>query len=169
MDDDLASLVRSVVETNDFSTDQTYRDKSARSKRRIRASFKESVYSCMSKHKITSETTVEFLKDLIADISGRKRHRDEDVAFVQAAEAQYSSLSQPDKRVFTKLLTLTDGIVNKDMVNHLPFLKKRCIKLHKQPERKDRSDKIDLSFISDFMHEHCRYFVHLAVMLFKIY
>ena len=65
--------------------------------------------------------------------------------------------NQSDKRSFIKLLTHKDGEINEDIVSALPFLAIRSKSLLEQPVRKVRSDKIDLDFISEFVHNYCRY------------
>ena len=45
---------------------------------------------------------------------------------------------------------------NDDVLAELPTLRKRSEELFQQSERKEREDKIDLQFVSDYMHNHCR-------------
>ena len=45
---------------------------------------------------------------------------------------------------------------NDNVLAELPTLRKRSEELFQQSERKEREDKIDLQFVSDYMHDHCR-------------
>ena len=79
--------------------------------------------------------------------------------FRNVVQEQYSSLTQKEKRTLIPLLTHTNNgaTVNESVLQCLPFLEDRSRYLLANPERKVRDDKIDLKFISDFMHDHCRY------------
>lgn len=79
------------------------------------------------------------------------------VDFREAVEAQYNSLDQPGRRTLISHLTHNNGALNEDTIACLPFMRERSVKMIENPVRKERSDKIDLGFISEFMHDYCRY------------
>ena len=83
-----------------------------------------------------------------------------------AIQEQYDSLNQSQKRTLIPLLTHKDGAVNEDVLQCLPFLEARSRNLFASPVRKTRDDKIELTFISDFMHDHCRYVIISFIVIY---
>ena len=77
---------------------------------------------------------------------------------------QYWSLPLPKRNEFCRLLThqcSSENMkveLNEDVLTVLPFLRKRAKELLISDEvgRKVRSDKINLMFIENFMHDFCR-------------
>jgi hypothetical protein len=68
-----------------------------------------------------------------------------------------------DRNDVIRLLTHTnDGSFNTDVLALLPDFAKRSATLLEQigKKRKRRSDYIDLQFVSDYMHDYCRYCIH---------
>lgn len=178
-EDDLTSLIFTVINPNDHQNsftesllevsnkkkrNSTYVEKSSRQKYRIKAEMKASIFKLLNKHEVNSSASLEFLHELISELS--KNKREEELDLCNEIKTQYESLNQPGKRTMIKSLTHINGEINEAIVRHLPFLKARSLKLHNQPARKTRSDKINLSFISDFMHDHCRYFLHYFLLNF---
>jgi hypothetical protein len=83
---------------------------------------------------------------------------EEKLSFHEVVEAQYKSLDQPKKRALISHLThSSEGALNYSILQYLPFLKERSEIMIEYPMRKEKSDKIDLSFITEFMHDYCRY------------
>lgn len=73
-------------------------------------------------------------------------------------QAQLNSLeSLSDRNQLVRLLTHSDGALNEESLTLFPSLRPKSQHLIHAIERKTRSDKIDLEFISQFMHEYCRY------------
>lgn len=68
-----------------------------------------------------------------------------------------NKLKLPERNQLIRLLTHSDNELNTDVLAVYPALRARSEILLRAGKRKARSDKIDLQFISDFMHRHCRY------------
>ena len=81
----------------------------------------------------------------------------------KAIEDQYESLNNSNKRLLVLTLTHKNGELNIQVLDTLPFLRRRCAQLLEKPVRSERSDKIDLTSISDFIHDYCRY-VYLCIL-----
>lgn len=75
-------------------------------------------------------------------------------------------LTLPQRNELIRLLTHSGDELNAEVLAVYPTLRARSeTLLATNRKRKTRSDKIDLQFISDFMHEHCRYDPMLICML----
>ena len=131
-----------------------YKDK-AKQKKTLKASFVELG--------MTRDEALLFLCEVQADMGSEST---EVINCREHIERQYNTLQQSEKRQLIKLLTHKEGDLNNDVIACLPFLKKRSIKLLAKPERQERTDKIDLAFISQFMHDHCRY-VNIYALLYR--
>jgi hypothetical protein len=71
--------------------------------------------------------------------------------------AQYKSLSLADRTELTRLLSLKEGQPNEEILHIFPSLRNKANYEAERRVRKVRHDKIELDFISEFMHGHCRY------------
>lgn len=67
-----------------------------------------------------------------------------------------TKLKLSERNLLVKLLTHTNEDLNEDILKLFPSLRAKSEHLLGAGKRKTRSDKIDLSFISDFMHGYCR-------------
>ena len=94
--------------------------------------------------------------------------------------SQLKSLSLVERNQLYRLLThekpqqegadgeeAIDWTLNEDMLGLFPFLRKRSSMLlnYFRDGRKSREDKIDLQFISDFMHNYCRFVLMISFIL----
>ena len=121
---------------------------------KVKAEMKQQVFDMFSRNQFDAEDAVDFLHGVEKELD----HVPNEIAdFREVVQDQYQSLSQTKKRSLVSNLTHKDGELNVEMLECLPFLRNRSVKLLANPDRKEREDKIDLSFISDFMHEYCRY------------
>ena len=71
---------------------------------------------------------------------------------------QLKTLSLSERNKFHRILTFSaseTGALNEDMLTMFPFLRKRSMELL-TATRQVRKDKIDLTFIDNFMHDICR-------------
>ena len=68
-----------------------------------------------------------------------------------------SKLKLSDRDKLVRLLTHNGEEINNEVLEIHPSLRHRSEILLKAGARKTRRDKIDLQFISDFMHSACRY------------
>lgn len=93
---------------------------------------------------------------------------DETVDFKEAFKLQVQSLlTLTERNDLLALLTHKDGGLNHGVLAYLPDFVKRSTSLleNKSKKRKRRSDAIDLQFISDYMHDYCRYsLIHFGVL-----
>jgi hypothetical protein len=83
----------------------------------------------------------------------------------EVMSTQLKTLSLPNRNRMISLLTHNSGKINTDMLEIFPGLEARSRELLQQSDRKERCDKIDLMFVSDFMHDYCRYFLCAAYVL----
>ena len=88
-----------------------------------------------------------FEKDL-AESSGRAN-------LDTAISNQIESLTLPETNQLISLLSHQNGELNNEILLAYPVIRPRSMLLL-GAERKMRKDKIDLQFISDFMHDYCR-------------
>lgn len=68
-----------------------------------------------------------------------------------------SKMKLSDRNQLIRLLTHDDEELNEEILEIFPSLRARSETLLETGQRKERRDKIDLQFISDFMHAQCRY------------
>lgn len=68
-----------------------------------------------------------------------------------------SGLSLADRNQLIRLLTHSSNHLNAEVLEIYPSLRARSETLLAAGRRKERCDKVDLQFISDFMHDYCRY------------
>ena len=111
------------------------------------------MFSLFDAEQFTAEEIVNFLHEYEYNVGYVPQ---ETIACGEAIKNQYDKLAQSEKRTLISLLTHRDGMLNQSVLDALPFLRQRSEELLQNPVRKVRSDKIDLDFISEFMHEHCR-------------
>jgi hypothetical protein len=122
------------------------------------ASLKQAVFDLFCENDMTSADALSFVHSLEKELGYTPKGT---IDLAAAIEQQYNAMNQSEKRSLIKLLSHDNGggggRLNDEVLECLPFMRKRSDKYLQQPERKERSDKIDLSFISDFMHDYCRY------------
>lgn len=94
MDDDLSSLMRSVVNANDttcLTQDIPFV---------FKTSSNNSIDFSLVTHKITSEASVDLFEECNGEISRRKRLRDEEVSLAQSTEAQATALDKLNIKIY---------------------------------------------------------------------
>ena len=108
-----------------------------------------------------SRDCIEYIKRAIqVEAVKYKTYRSAD----DAVGSRLSQLPLQDRNNLITLLTHTGppgaegNEMNTDLLTFFPSLEKRSQKLLEFKQRKCREDKIDTSFISDFMHDYCRYY-----------
>ena len=113
------------------------------------------VFDLFLQHSLSAQESVQLLHDIEKKM-GFKIKKNIDVQ--NAVEAQFKSLEElSDRRSLVKLLTHSSGKPNEDILDFFPFLRSFSEHVFHHPERQMRSDKIDLTFVSNFMHDYCRY------------
>lgn len=130
-----------------------HKDKHKSRQNKVKAGMKNQLFDLFSQHQFNASDAVNFLHDVEKDLD----YEPEELCdFRKVVEEQWCQLSQPDKRSLISTLTHKGGELNNDMLKCLPSLRSRSEKLLANPDRKERNDKIDVTFISDFMHDYCR-------------
>ena len=126
----------------------------------IKEKFRQGVFDLFEKYNVdTEKDRMDFIQYLVNDIQfQRKRKREAETGRI--IEDQLDSLSLSQRNNLIKMLThKPDGemeCLNDDMLAIFPSLRKKSVHLLNQNERKEREDKIDLQFVDEFMHDHCR-------------
>jgi hypothetical protein len=147
------SILLNAVLQNEVTLDYSMLKKSR--KYEIKNDFKDALDMLFRQYKMENEADcVDCLryveKYLLNSQPGEVPSQDE------VMEKQMSALTLPQRNELIRLLTHQRDQVNTEMIALFPSLRKRSERLLKSVDRKPRSDKIDLKFISDFMHGHCR-------------
>ena len=115
--------------------------------------------------RMSDDDQLEFLQYIEYSVTGKrnkKRHVDI-TSFDSTVEFQLKSLPLTERNELIRLLTHKlgeeddDDVINEEMLTLLPSLQNRSMSLLEKNARKQRADKIDLKFISDFMYDYCRY------------
>jgi hypothetical protein len=130
-----------------------FADKEKSHQFKVKSAIKTKMFSLFDAEQFTAEEIVNFLHEYEYNVGYVPQ---ETIACGEAIKNQYDKLAQSEKRTLISLLTHRDGMLNQSVLDALPFLRQRSEELLQNPVRKVRSDKIDLDFISEFMHEHCR-------------
>jgi hypothetical protein len=138
-----------------YSTKMRYEKKGKDRQRNIKNEIKQDFYDCLSKHGVSKTNDGLDILDHIRKSLGEKTE------VTDCRSAIYNQLkslaSLQDRNKLIQLLTHNShGEVNNDMLKVFPVLEKRSKELASRRERRVREDKIDLTFISDFMHDYCR-------------
>lgn len=131
----------------------------------MKEKFRHAVYDLLERYGVdTEKDRLDFIQSVENDILFQHKRKLEDQQ--STIKDQLDVLSLPQRNDLIKLLTHTpDGettCLNENMLAIFPTLRKKSIHLLNQGGRKTREDKIDLEFVSDFMHDHCRYAYCLA-------
>lgn len=69
---------------------------------------------------------------------------------------QMNTLTLPKRKELVRHLTHDGDALNEEALAIFPSLRTQSEHLLVTTSRKERADKIDLQFISDFMHDYCR-------------
>lgn len=123
--------------------------------------FRHDVLDLFQKYKVdTAQDQLDFVKSMENDLNflrKRKRQTQQD----SIIEDQLQILSLPQRNDLVTLLTHKpadgdDKCLNEDILELFPSLRQKSEHLLRQGARKTREDKIDLGFVDEFMHDHCR-------------
>lgn len=137
-----------------IKVNRVHKEKHKTQQYKIAATMRQSVFDMFVENQMNSKEAIAFVRSLEKELSYKPK---EFIDFRNIIEAQYNNLAeQSQKRKLVTLLSHHEGQVNEDVLQVLPFLRNRSVKLLCQPQRKERDDKIDLSFVTDFMHDYCR-------------
>jgi hypothetical protein len=136
-----------------LGTGEVYFDEKQRSaKYLIFRTIKKTIYQLFEANGMRHlEDCLDFLNYLEKDLkvsSGR-------ATLDTAISNQMVSLTLPETNQFISLLSHQNGELNEEILLAYPVIRTRS-SLLLGAERKMRKDKIDLQFISDFMHDYCR-------------
>lgn len=142
---------------------KSHKQKNRSRRSKVKLNIKNELFGMFKKNNFASSDAVDFLSYVGKDFNCESK---ELVGFREAVENQFDQLSVKDKRSLVSILTHKDGQLNEDVLQSLPFLRKRSARLLANPERKERSDKIDLQFVSDFMHDYCRYASYSIILIY---
>ena len=142
----------------------SFSDYSVRQKARIYADLEEVLCSFFDERGILLKSDKLALISKYIKTNELKQHC-EDVRLEEALQTKIKSLDLKERDLIIKLLTFerdeSEQVVGLEQffLRSLPFLQKRAEELYEKKDitRRKRSDAVDLSVISDFMHDHCRY------------
>ena len=134
---------------------KAFNDKDRSSQNKTLKEMKKVMFDLFAANRMNPSNSLSFLRRVEEELGHELK---EELGFRDAVEAQYKRLDQPKKRALVSHLThSSEGELNYSILQYLPFLKERSENMIEYPTRKERSDKIDLSFITEFMHDYCRY------------
>ena len=117
---------------------------------------------------MSDEEALDFLDYVSKDIRRKKRLGAMDDIDV-IVNKQLKTLPLKERNQLISLLTHQQedkGHLNEQVLYQIPSLRKRSEILLAHTKRKIREDKIDLQFVSDFMHNYCRYVYYLSCFSF---
>ena len=130
-----------------------FADKGTKRKYQVLNDMRSEFLALCRKHYMTDvQDVLHFLKYVEAYITDDKNRM-----VASTIEDQLKTLRLPDRNHLIRLLTHVDDRLNHDMLCLFPSLQARSTLLLGITERKVREDKIDVEFISEFMHNYCRY------------
>lgn len=150
-------LTFSAVTSNEALVDdmRDFGELSRSAQYRVFRAIKEEMIRLCTLNKLSDQNITEFLEYIVSDITRERRTVPSNLDAI--IKQRMSSLSLPERNLFIKFLThSSDGTLNIPVLNLLPSCKNRSEQLLHQKARKVRNDKIDLQFISEFMHDYCR-------------
>ena len=142
-----------------------FRDKGQTSWNKEFVALCDDLHTKFSDRRMSDDDQLEFLQYMEYSVTGKKnKKRHVDITpFDSTVEFQLKSLPLTERNELIRLLTHKPGeeddddVINEEMLTLLPSLQNRSMILLEKNARKQRADKIDLKFISDFMHDYCRY------------
>ena len=141
-----------------------FRDKGQTSRYKEFVALRDDLHIKFSDRRMSDDDQLEFLQYMEYSVTGkRNKKRNVDITpFDSTVEFQLKSLPLTERNELIRLLTHKPGeedddVINEEMLTLLPSLQNRSMSLLEKNARKQRADKIDLKFISDFMHDYCRY------------
>ena len=142
-----------------------FANKSSTRKYEIKLKMKQDLMGIFNEEKMVTEDCLEFLKYMSKELHSISKS----TPFDQVITSQLDTLGLQERTSLIRSLTHCNGALNQDMLKIFPVLTKRSAKLLASGPRKVRRDKIDFKFISDFMHNHCRYVRNCAVSIMNDY
>ena len=126
----------------------------------MKEKFRHDVIELFEKYEVNTERDrLDFIQSAENDILFQRKRKLEEQQTV--IEDQLKCLSLPERSDLIKLLTHKPAdeeinCLNEDMLAIFPTLRKKSVHLLNKKGRKEREDKIDLQFVDEFMHDHCR-------------
>jgi hypothetical protein len=118
----------------------------------IMKELKSQMFTGFSKYAMDDDDSIAFLNYVEGGLSNTRN-----IKSTTVIEDQLTSLKVSDRQLLIRLLTHRGDAMNDDILDIFPTLKAKSELYLEIKERKTREDKIDLQFVSDFMHEYCRY------------
>lgn len=150
---DFASFVYDVVE-NDTVID--YSEMKPSRQYVIKGILKDSVDKIFRKYKIDNKSDCVDCLRYVEKSLLQSEPLAQPINSDEIIQDQLSKLSLPSRNQLVRLLTHSEESLNEDVLNLFPSLRAKSEHLLISGIRKERVDKIDLKFISDFMHAYCR-------------
>ena len=139
------------------TTQVPFHQKNPANKRKHRTAFYDGVSELFDSHGIRN---ADDCLDMLNYCKSKLGQKSSAVQAKLVLDNQMARLTLPERNTLTTLLTHADGELNRDMITLFPFLEQRSEKLLDDAimnrKRKERDDKIDLTLISEFMHDYCR-------------
>ena len=113
---------------------------------------------CGRDEKMTDNEILDFLNYAKRQVTGQARQVLVKQQQQLAIEAALKDRSLQQRKELIRLMTHTaSGHLNNNMLEIFPTLRERSVELLTAADRKERVDKIDTTFIVDYMHANCRY------------
>lgn len=152
---DFASFAHDVVE-NDKVLD--YCNLKSTRQYEIKSTLKESVDKIFKQYKVENKSDcVDCLRYVERALLQSQPQQQSIIYNDTVIQDQLTKLSLPSRNQLVRLLSHSEETLNEDVLNIFPSLRAKSEHLLNTGRRKTRCDKMDVTFISDFMHAYCRY------------
>ena len=162
-----SSFAKEVLVSEDSSKKLQFGELSKTRQYALKQEMKKMLNSMFDKNRMDDEWRLEFLQYMEKDVLCGRVASSQENCLVMKKQLDHMSLQ--DRNTLIRLLTHKEQavdenyceennvtVINEDMLDIFPSLRNRSRLLAKTVQRKTRDDKIDLEFISDFMHKYCR-------------
>jgi hypothetical protein len=134
------------------TSQESFEKKSTSRQYAIKQEIKNKLNELFIQHRMDNVgDCVEFLSYFEKSLNGAVR-----TSHNSAILDQLSTLNLSQRTHLIRLLSHTNGAPNEAILDIFPAMRERSTHLASFVDRKVREDKIDLQFVSDFMHDYCR-------------
>ena len=158
--DVLSSTPQDSFEHKEDKTIKPFNDLKRSRQYKIKKRLKDQLLEAFEKYSMDDDKCIEFLEYTKKHFTKTRNAKSNSVI-----EDQLSALDVPNRQVLVRLLTHREDAINEDILDIFPALRAKSLLYMEIKERKSREDMIDLQFVSDFMHDYCRYLCFLLLTL----